>query len=149
MRRAAGGVQADKSRIDDAFEVIGVAPAEIAVVDADGRDPGLFCLGNRDFGAAINGDIADIVAAVDEGGDRSFVYDRDGRADVPSLLLTRDREDARQPGEPVAAKRVSTNWSVMTQASSAPYPMRASAASPSARASPTLSRTAPGRSGSR
>ena len=69
MRRAAGGVQADKSGINDAFEVIGVAPAEIAVVDADCREPGVFRLGNRDFGAAIDGDIADIVAAVDEGGD--------------------------------------------------------------------------------
>jgi len=60
-------VQADKSGIDDAFEVIGAAPAEIAVVDADGRDPDLFRLGNRDFGAAIDGDIADIVAAIYEG----------------------------------------------------------------------------------
>ena len=51
MRRAAGGVQADKSGIDDAFEVIGVAPAEITVIDADRRDPGLFRLGNRDFRA--------------------------------------------------------------------------------------------------
>ena len=67
MWRAAGGMQANKSGIDDAFEVIGVAPAEIAVVDADRRDPGLFRLGNRDFGAAIDRDIADIVAAIDEG----------------------------------------------------------------------------------
>jgi hypothetical protein len=34
------------------------------------------------------------------------VYDGDGDAGVPGLRLTRDREDARQPGEPVAAKRV-------------------------------------------
>jgi len=106
VRRAAGGVQADKSGIDDAFEVIGVASAEIAIVDADRRDPGLFRLGNRDFGAAIDGDIADIVAAIDESGDGCFVYDGDGDASGPGLRLARDREDARQPGEPVAAKRV-------------------------------------------
>ena len=61
MRRAAGGVQADKSRIDDAFEVISVAAAEMAVVDADRGNPALFRLGNRDFSAAIHRDIADIV----------------------------------------------------------------------------------------
>ena len=99
-------MQTDKSEIDDAFEVIGVAPAEIAVVDVDRRDPGLFRLGNRDFGAAIDGDIADIVAAIEEGGDGCFVYDGNGNASVPGLRLARDREDARQPGEPVAAKRV-------------------------------------------
>jgi len=42
-------MQANKSGIDDAFEVIGVAPAEIAVVDADRRDPGITVL---DFGQA-------------------------------------------------------------------------------------------------
>ena len=98
MRRAAGGVQADKPGIDDAFEVIGVAPAEIAVVDADRRDPGLFRLGNCDLGAAIDGDIADVVAAIDEGGDGCLVYDGDGDAGVPGLRLTRDREDARRTG---------------------------------------------------
>ena len=149
VRRATGGVQADKSGIDDAFEVIGVAPAEIAAVDADGRGPGLFRLGNRDFGAAIDGDIADIVAAIDEGGDGCFVHDGDGDAGVPGLRITRDCEDARQPGEPVAASALSISWSVMMQASSATYPMRASAASPSARTSPTLSRTPSGWSGSR
>jgi hypothetical protein len=50
VRRAAGGVHTDESGIDDPFEVMGVAPAEIAVVDADRRDPGLSCLGDRDFG---------------------------------------------------------------------------------------------------
>ena len=47
--RAASGMQANKSGIDDAFEVVGVAPAEIAVVDADRRDPGITVL---DFGQA-------------------------------------------------------------------------------------------------
>ena len=98
MRRAAGGVQADKSGIGDAFEVIGVAPAEIAVVDADGRDSGLFRFGNRDFGAVIDRDIADIVAAVDEGGNGRFVYDGNGNAGIPGPRLARDGEDARQPG---------------------------------------------------
>ena len=106
MRRAAGGVQADKSGCDDAFQVIGVPPAEIAVVDADRGDPALFGFGNRDFGAAIDRDIADIVAAIDEGGDGCFVYDSDGNAGVLGLRLTSDRQDARQPGEPVAAKRI-------------------------------------------
>ncbi len=96
VRRATGGVQADKSGIDDAFEVIGVAPAQIAVVDADGRDPGLFRLGNRDFGAAIDGDIADIVAAIDEGGDGCFVHDGDGYAGVPGLRRARDRSPLRR-----------------------------------------------------
>ena len=82
MWRAAGGMQANKSGIDDAFEVIGVAPAEIAVVDADRRDPGLFRLGNRDFGAAIDRDIADIIAAIDEGGNGRFMYDGNGNAGV-------------------------------------------------------------------
>ena len=44
---------------------------------------------------------------------------------------------------------LSISWSVMMLASSEQNSMRASAASPSARASSTLSRTAPGRSGSR
>jgi hypothetical protein len=66
VRRAAGAVQADKSGIDDAFEVIGGAPAEIAVVDANRRDPGLSRLGDRYFGATIDRDIADIVAAIDQ-----------------------------------------------------------------------------------
>jgi 5-methylthioadenosine/S-adenosylhomocysteine deaminase len=48
---------------DNALEIIGIAPAEIAVVDAD--DPPLSRPGDREFGAAIDGDIADIVAAVD------------------------------------------------------------------------------------
>jgi len=149
VRRAVGGVKSDKYRIDDAFEVIGVAPAEIAVVDADRGDPGLFRLGNRDLGAAIDGDIANVVAAIDEGGDGCFVYDGDGDAGVPGLRLTRDREDARQPGEPVAAKRVvdqliGDDAGVVRAVSDA-----ASTASPSSRASPTLSRTASGRSGSR
>jgi hypothetical protein len=99
-------MQANKSGIDDAFEVIGVAPAEIAVVDADRRDPGLFRLGNRDFGAAIDRDIADIVAAIDEGGNGRFMYDGNGNAGVSGPRLARDGEDARQPGEPVAAKRI-------------------------------------------
>ena len=34
------------------------------------------------------------------------MHDGDGDAGVPGLRLARDREDARQPGEPVAAKRV-------------------------------------------
>ena len=37
-------MKTDKSGIDDTFEVIGVAPAEIAVVDADRGDPALFRL---------------------------------------------------------------------------------------------------------
>src|SRR3984893_1044303 len=106
MRRAAGGVQADKSGIDDAFEVIRVAPAKIAVVDADRGDPALFGFGNRDFGAAIDRDIADIVAAVDEGGNGRFAYDGNRNAGVPGPRLARDGEDARQPGESVAAKRI-------------------------------------------
>jgi hypothetical protein len=69
---------ADKPGIDDAFEVIGVASAEIAVEDADRGHPALFRFGNRDFGAAIDCDISDIVAAIDEGGDGRFVYDGDG-----------------------------------------------------------------------
>ena len=142
-------MQADKSGIDDAFEVIGVAPAEIAVVDADRRDPGLFRLGNRDFGAAIDRDIADIVAAIDEGGNGRFMYDGNGNAGVSGPRLARDGEDARQPGEPVAAKRI-VDQLVGDDAGVAPaYPMRPSAASPSARASLTLSRTASGRFGSR
>jgi hypothetical protein len=106
VRRAAGCVKADKSGIDDEFEIIGVAPAEIAVVDADRGHPALFRFGNRDFGAAIDCEIADIVAAIDEGGDGCFVYDSDGDAGVLGLRLARDCEDARQPGEPVAAKRI-------------------------------------------
>jgi len=100
VRRAAGGVQTDKSGIDDAFEIIGVAPAEIAVVDADRGHPALFRFGNRDFGAAIDRDIADIVAAIDEGGDGCFVYDSGGEAGVLGLRLASDCEDARQPREP-------------------------------------------------
>jgi hypothetical protein len=51
--------------------------------------------------------IADIVAAIDEGGDGCFVHDGDGDAGVPGLRLTRDREDARQPskGWPSLSKR--------------------------------------------
>jgi len=149
VRRAAGGVKADKSGMDDEFEVIGVASAEIAVVDADRRDSALFRFGYRDFGTTIDGDITDIVAAIDQGGNRCFVYDSDGSAGVPGLRLARDREDARQPGEPVAAKRVVDQLVGDDSASSSPYPMQASAASPSARASPTLSRAASGRFGSR
>ena len=99
-------MKADKSGIDDAFEIIGVAPAEIAVVDADRGHPALFRFGNRDFGAAIDRDIADIVAAVDGGGNGRFVYDGNRNAGVPGPRLACDGEDARQPGEPVAAKRI-------------------------------------------
>jgi hypothetical protein len=106
MRRSACGVKADKSGTDDAFEVIGFAPAEIAVVDADSGEAGLFCFGNRDFGPAIDCDITHIVAAIDEGGDGCFVYDSNRDAGVPGFRLASDREDAREPGEPVAAKRV-------------------------------------------
>jgi hypothetical protein len=66
VRRAAGGMQADKSGIEDACEVISVAPAELTIVGADRRDPALHRFGSRDFGPAINGDIAHIVAAIDE-----------------------------------------------------------------------------------
>ena len=143
-------MKADKSGIDDAFEVIGVAPAEIAVVDADRGHPALFRFGNRDFGAAIDRDIADIVAAIDEGGDGCFVYDSDGNAGVLGLRLASDCEDARQPGEPVAAKRI-VDQLVGDDAGVVPAVSDAAkrAASPSARASLTLSRTASGRFGSR
>jgi len=90
-------VKTDKSGIDDTFEVIGVAPAEIAVVDADRGDPALFRFGNRDFGAAIDRDIADIVATVDEGGNGRFAYDINGNAGVPGLA---SRAMARMRGSP-------------------------------------------------
>ena len=106
VRRARCGVQPDKSGLDDAFEVIGVAAAEIAVVDADRRDAALFCLGDSDLGAAIDRDIADIVAAIDQRRDRRLVDDGNRPAGVPGLRLARDREDARQPGEAVAAQRI-------------------------------------------
>ncbi len=106
VRRATGGMEADEAGVDDAFEVIGIAPAEIAVVDADGGDPALFRLGDRDFGAAIDGDIADIVAAIDEGGDGRFVYDSDGDARVVGLRVAGYCEDARQTGKAIAAKRI-------------------------------------------
>jgi hypothetical protein len=46
MAMFTGGQKIDKSDIDDAFGLIGVAPAEIALVDAERVDPALY--GNRD-----------------------------------------------------------------------------------------------------
>src|SRR3954452_594886 len=99
-------MQPNQSGLDDAFEIIGVAAAEIAVVDADRGDAALFRLGDRDLGAAIDRDIADIVAAIDQRRDRRFVNDRNRDAGVFALCLARDRENARQPGKAVAAQRI-------------------------------------------
>ena len=54
------------------------------------RDPGLLCLGNRDFGAPIDRDIADIVAAIDEGGvPQGVAFDADGNPTVDGRAAAR------------------------------------------------------------
>jgi len=60
------------------------------------------------------------------------MYDGNGNAGVSGPRLARDGEDARQPGEPVAAKRIVDQLVGDDAGVVPPYPMRPSAASPSA-----------------
>ena len=86
--------------------IIRVAPAVVAVVHADDGDAAGLRLGDGDLRAAIRRDVADLVAAIDQGGHRRLAHDAHRCARLAGLLVLGDRQDARQAGEAIAAQRV-------------------------------------------
>ena len=57
---------ATRPALHDLFDVVGVAAAVVAVVHADDGDAARFRLRDGDLRATIGGDVADLVAAIDQ-----------------------------------------------------------------------------------
>ena len=106
VRSGARGVDRDQAGAHDLLHIIGVAAAVVAVVHADDCDAARLRLRDGELRAAIRGDVADIVAAIDQRGHRRLVHHAYRRARLAGLLVLGDRENARQAGEAVAAQRV-------------------------------------------
>src|SRR5580692_7531002 len=96
----------DKSGTHDVFDEIRIAAAVVAVVYTHDGDAAGFRLGDGDLGASIGGDVADLVAAIDESGHRCLAYDAHRRPRLGGTVIVGDRQDARQAGKPVAAQRI-------------------------------------------
>ena len=75
-------------------------------VHADHSNTARARLGNCDLRATECGDIADLVAAIDDGGDRRLANDPHGGTRLRCLVVLGDRQDARQAGEAIAAQRI-------------------------------------------
>jgi hypothetical protein len=99
-------VERDQPLAHDLLDEVGVAAAEVAVVGPDRRHAAVPRLADCDFRGAVGGDVADVVAAVEQRGRRRLVHDAHGRALAPGPLVARDREQARQPREAIAAQGV-------------------------------------------
>jgi hypothetical protein len=78
-------VNTDKPGAGDPFQIVGVAPAEPAVVRADQGDAVRGRLFDCDFGTAIHHDVTDMIAAIDPSGHRRLVDDGNRGARAPDL----------------------------------------------------------------
>ncbi len=77
----------------------------MAVVQADQREAAAARLPDRDLRRLVHGVIADVVAAVDHGGDFGFVHDGRRAARLARARVLGNGEDARQAREAIAAQR--------------------------------------------
>ncbi len=106
IRLTAGEMHGDKSRIDDLFDIIGVAAAVIAVIDADNSKSGglgLFDCGLRRF---ENRDVSNIVAAVQQCRNRGLMHHAYRFAGQFRLGILCDGENSGQARKGIAAQRI-------------------------------------------
>ena len=99
-------MKCNKAFLDDFLDEVGIAAAVITVVNANGRHTRGLGLFDRHFSAAIGGDIADIVAAVDQRRYRRLARNAYRLARLFGLDVGGNRQHARQAGKTVAAQRV-------------------------------------------
>ena len=97
-------MDADESGARYFFQVIGIAPAMPGVIDADNGHAGSTRLFNGDLRAAMDCDIAGVVAAINDRRNRGFETDRYRCARVLQFGRVGNGKNARQSGKRIPAK---------------------------------------------
>jgi len=73
VQLATGQVDADKSGPDDHLHIVGVAPAVVTVVHPDDGELVRLGLDNRELCGAVDGDVPEVVATIEQGGHRGVM----------------------------------------------------------------------------